>query len=63
MSEKSVLVLVKKMREAQRIYFRSRSPYVLKEAKALEARVDAELSKLNFNDTGNGKQAEIFSKG
>lgn len=61
MSEKSVLVLVKKMREAQRIYFRSRSPYVLKEAKALEARVDAELSKLNFDDTGNGKQTKIFS--
>ncbi len=60
MSEKSVLVLVKKMREAQRNYFRSRSPYMLKEAKALEQRVDAELSKLNFNDTGNGKQTEIF---
>ncbi len=54
MSEKAVIVLVKKMREAQRNYFRSRSPYLLKEAKALEQRVDAELIKFNY-DTGTGK--------
>lgn len=61
MSDKTLLVLVKKMREAQRNYFRSRSPYLLKEAKALEMRVDAELRKLELDDTtGTGIQTQIF---
>ena len=45
MNAREFFVLVKRMRERQKEYFRYRSPYVLRECKELEAMVDGEIKR------------------
>ena len=53
-NEAAFRALVKDMREAQKDYFRTRSQDALKRSKALERRVDSELTK------AASRQASLF---
>ena len=59
MNAKDFFLLVSEMRQAQKTYFKTRSPGSLNESKQLERRVDAEIERVsrlttepqfNFND-------------
>ena len=50
MTDKEIIELVRQMREAQRRYFTMRTGYNLERAKALEARVDAAIGKVERKD-------------
>lgn len=50
MTDKEIIELVRQMRAAQRKCFTRRTPYTLKASKALEARVDAAIGKVERKD-------------
>lgn len=52
------LKLVKEMREAQKWYFRNRSPQALQKSKDLEKKVDEEIQK--ELDAKHGEQSSLF---
>lgn len=52
------LKLVKEMRDAQKWYFRNRSPQALQKSKDLEKKVDEEIQK--ELDARHGEQSSLF---
>lgn len=51
MTDQEFIILVKKMRDAQKSYFKNRLNRDLQESKALEKQVDHELSKITSGVT------------
>ena len=53
MTEIEFYTLVKKMRDAQKKFFKDRSSIDMKNAKSLEKQVDSELSAIGMNTPNN----------
>lgn len=58
MKTEEIIELVRQMRAAQRKYFTMRTAHNLEAAKALEARVDAAIGKVEKNE--EAKQDKLF---
>ncbi len=54
-------ILVRDMREAQKLYFKHRSSLTLEKARSLERKVDDYLRKLNLPNNGGPKQSQMFN--
>jgi hypothetical protein len=59
-SYEDFMQLVSSMRAAQKSYFRTRSPKVLKEAKAFEVACDAYIARCDRKAENSWKQQELY---